>query len=164
MFKPIKDGINNYVRGVVSSFGNSVMEYQETGGISQDTKNDLLLGIVGGTFGLIIITVITVLICVFTLVTPFLLIVSGLMASVISFVGDMIINSMAGGSKKDGEKSNSFEEIVDILNVDDNSQSKGEITLTDLIVAIIYIAGIICSAIAVIKSGVFDKVTVGLGT
>jgi len=113
VFKPIKDGFNNFVRGVGQAFEKGWNEFDETGSLKESTKIDMKDALFP-QFIEIILIIIEVIMAIMKIVTPFLSIVSFLLKDVTSFIGPMIISIF---SSSQGDDMNMFPNIFTIDSV-----------------------------------------------
>jgi len=132
VFKPIKDGINNWLRDIGNKIQIVISDYQSSGTIDDEIIGDLGNAIFGNIFIKIIMTLLTVVGCIVTLVTAFTTIVSTLLSSVIDFVSNFVINTFASSLGGYGEiiasiqSGNIIKPIKTVLGISDQENSKGD--------------------------------------
>jgi hypothetical protein len=129
VLKPIKAGINNWLRGIGYVIRNNVNKFSSNP--SQELSTNGISDALFGSFTYILIGIITVVGAVMTLVSPFLSIVAGLLKDVVNFIEPIITNTLCGGGKKGGTKSKEGWDcitnwIYNYIGATPTSQTKGQ--------------------------------------
>lgn len=133
VFPPIKDGINNWVRGAENALNNAMIDFEGTGSFD---INSLGSKIFGGAFFIAITIIIVVITAITTIISPFTGIVAGIIGTVADFIIPMIITIVASSisdegisdilvSILNGDVSEFLGILPDLLFNNDNSKSRG---------------------------------------
>jgi len=107
VFKPIIDGINNWVRGVGSALGVGFSEFKNTNSIS-DSSVDKIGKALFGPFWEILKIIGQIVTAIMNVIKPFLELVSNLIEDVANFIGDVIKSAFGISGGRDEETENNL--------------------------------------------------------
>ena len=106
VFKPIKDGINNWVKGVENELTNTFHDWEDTGKITNGNVDKIGKAFFGPFWDIIKI-LLEIMKCVITIIKPFLDLVKDLLQSVKDFMSN-IVKSAIGANGDGTDYSDSF--------------------------------------------------------